>query len=102
LKGTGKLIGAIGLVGVKGNERGMGYWIGEPYWGLSYCTEAAKTFVEFCFENLNLTRIDAEHLVINLASGRVMKKIGMISKNSRMIKDRNGHNAKLNVYEIKK
>ena len=102
LKSTEKLIGAVGLVGVRGNEGGVGYWIGEPYWGRGYCTEAAKGLIHFCFETLQLVRIEAEHLVSNPASGRVMEKVGMTYKTTKMIKDRDDLDATINVYEIKK
>lgn len=100
LKATNRLIGAVGLVGVCGNEGGIGYWIGEPYWGRGYATEATQALIKFCFEILKLTRIEAEYLVSNPASGRVMQKAGMHYKNSEMIKDRNGSEAKMHVFEI--
>lgn len=102
LKETRKLIGAVGLVGIKGTEAGMGYWIGEKYWGQGFCTEAAKALIEFCFNDLKLTSIEAEHLVLNPASGRVMQKAGMKYKTSAMIEDRNGAKAEINIYEIKR
>jgi ribosomal-protein-alanine N-acetyltransferase len=72
------LIGAIGLTINREHERAeMGYWIGKPYWGNGYCTEAAREVVRYGFTALNLTRIQATHFVHNPASGRVMEKIGM-------------------------
>lgn len=100
LKQTGMLIGAVGLVGIRGTEGGMGYWIGEPFWKQGYCTEAAKALVDYCFETLKLSRLEAEYLVTNPASGRVMQKIGMKYKMCRVIKDSDGNDAELNVYEI--
>ena len=102
LKQSAQLIGAIGLVGINGEDALMGYWIGEPYWKRGYCTEAAKAFIEFCFNDLKLNRIEAEYLVTNPASGRVMQKSGMTYKKSRFTEDRFGERAELNVYEIKK
>ena len=100
LKPMGRLIGAVGLVGIHGDEASMGYWVGEPYWGKGYCTEAANALLDFCFNDLKLTRIEAEYLVRNPASGRVMEKLGMFYKTTRMIQDRQGKSAELNVYEI--
>ena len=72
------LMGAIGLVIVRPHARAeLGYWIGEPYWGNGYCTEAALEMLSFGFETLKLHRITASHFVSNPASGRVMQKIGM-------------------------
>jgi RimJ/RimL family protein N-acetyltransferase len=79
LKGNKKLCGAIGLSSVDMHyERAeLGYWIGLPYWGHGYCTEAAKEVVRFGFEDLKLNRIYALYFSGNTASGRVMQKIGM-------------------------
>lgn len=101
-KHTNQLIGVIGLVSREAKTGGIGYWVGEPFWGKGYCTEATKAFIEFCFKSLNIDRLEAEHLVINPASGRVMEKAGMSFKFAKMIKDRNGNNAELNVYQIHK
>ncbi|MDF5729806.1 MAG: GNAT family protein [Rhizonema sp. PD38] len=55
----------------------LGYWIGTPYWGQGYCTEAAISIMEYGFLELELNRIYATHFKRNLASGRVLQKIGM-------------------------
>jgi [ribosomal protein S5]-alanine N-acetyltransferase len=55
----------------------MGYWIGLPFWGKGYCTEAARALLDYGFRELDLNRIAADHLARNPASGRVMRKIGM-------------------------
>jgi ribosomal-protein-alanine N-acetyltransferase len=79
LESTGMLIGAIGLVlDLKHARAELGYWIGKPYWGQGYCTEAAEAIVQFGFATLGLNRIHASHLSRNPASGRVMQKIGMV------------------------
>jgi RimJ/RimL family protein N-acetyltransferase len=73
-----ELIGAIGLEIIADHERAeLGYWIGTPYWGMGYCTEAARAMVAHGFEELELNRIAAHHLTRNPASGRVLEKIGM-------------------------
>jgi ribosomal-protein-alanine N-acetyltransferase len=77
-KSDNLLIGAIGLTIDSEFERAeLGYWIGEPYWGLGYCSEAAQRIVRYGFEDLGLNRIHAWHLARNPASGRVLQKIGM-------------------------
>jgi [ribosomal protein S5]-alanine N-acetyltransferase len=72
-------IGAVSLSHIDrdDNHAEIGYWIGKPYWGKGYCTEAARRVVEFAFEEMNLNRIYAYHFTRNPASGRVMQKIGM-------------------------
>lgn len=75
---TGKLCGAISLTLKPEHQRAeLGYWIGVPYWGRGYCTEAARALRDLGFSALGLHRILAVHLTRNPASGRVMQKIGM-------------------------
>jgi len=55
----------------------LGYWIGRPWWGNGFATEAARAVVGQAFAGLGLARVFAHHFVSNPASGRVMQKIGM-------------------------
>ncbi|MBN2554345.1 MAG: GNAT family N-acetyltransferase [Anaerolineales bacterium] len=72
------LLGAIGLVLKPEHSAGeLGYWIGVPFWGNGYCTEAAQAVLDYGFHSLALHRIMARHFTKNPASGRVMQKIGM-------------------------
>jgi RimJ/RimL family protein N-acetyltransferase len=74
----GMVVGAIGLMlEEKSDDAALGYWIGKPYWGNGYATEAGKAMVAFGFQNLGLNRIRGEHFTRNPASGRVLEKIGM-------------------------
>lgn len=71
----------MGVLGIHPNLRhlnaGLGYWIGVPYWGQGYMTEAVQCVIQFGFEELELNRIYAAYFVDNPASGRVMEKAGM-------------------------
>lgn len=74
----GGVVGAVGLIVEAEHERGeLGYWIGRPYWGRGYATEAAAAVVRWGFRSLGLHRIHASHFPRNPASGRVLRKIGM-------------------------
>lgn len=78
LRTTNTLVGAIGLrLTLRFARAEMGYWIGKPYWGRGYGTEAARAMLAYGFGELQLHKIFATHLVRNPASGRVMQKIGM-------------------------
>ena len=78
LRESGQLIGAMGLViESKFRRAEIGYWIGRPYWGNGYGTEAGQAVLEYGFQSLNLNRIHAYHFKRNPASGRVMRKLGM-------------------------
>ncbi|WP_231688039.1 GNAT family N-acetyltransferase [Bacillus sp. FJAT-18017] len=77
-KGTGKVFGAIALTNNKRFNQGeVAYWIGEQYWGRGYATEATKAILQFAFEEKKLHKVFARYFSTNIASGRVMKKIGM-------------------------
>ncbi len=74
----GALLGAMSLRIEREHERAeLGYWIGRPYWGSGYATEAAAALVAYAFEQLELNRVYAYHFSTNPASGRVLQKIGM-------------------------
>jgi len=73
-----ELCGAIGLHPTVEHERAeLGYWVGVPFWGRGFATEAARAVVAFGFQTLNLRRIYAHHFAGNTASQRVLEKIGM-------------------------
>ena len=69
-------------MGLKINQRfnraELGYWIGFPFWGKGYATEAAQAMLKFGFEQLNLNKIYAVHTTENPNSGKVMQKNGMV------------------------
>jgi len=78
LRENGRLMGGIGLRLVEGHQNAeLGYWLGVPFWGQGYATEAAREMLRYGFENLHLHRIFATHFKHNPASGRVLRKIGM-------------------------
>jgi len=78
LRDDGRQIGGIGLrVEEPHRHAELGYWLGVPYWGKGYATEAAREMVRHGFEDLHLHRIFASHFKHNPASGRVLTKLGM-------------------------
>ncbi len=77
-KEDGVLMGAIGLhLNTRHNKAETGYWIGVPYWGQGYATEALRRLLAWGFEELELNRIYAGYFVRNPASRRVQEKSGM-------------------------
>lgn len=78
LRQNEQLIGIMSLDDIRWHHQaGMGYWVGVPYWGLGFCTEAGRAVIEYAFTALGLYRVHAQHLSSNPASGRVMQKLGM-------------------------
>lgn len=85
-KNTGEVFGAISLSNNKDFNQGeIAYWIGEPYWGNGYATEAAQSILQFAFEEKKLHKVFARYFSSNPASGQVMEKIGMTQEG--MLKD---------------
>ena len=78
LRSTGRLCGGIGLhPDTQPSQAELGYWIGVPFWGNGYATEAAGAVIAYGFQKLKLERIFASHFKGNRQSGRVLQKIGM-------------------------
>jgi [ribosomal protein S5]-alanine N-acetyltransferase len=78
LRDSGRLIGGIGLRLVEDHRNAeLGYWLGVPYWGQGYATEAAREMLRYGFQQLGLYRIFASHFEGNTASGRILQKLGM-------------------------
>ena len=73
---------AIGSCGIHLDRSGkegvgtLGYWIGEPYWGRGLMTEAVRAVIEDGFTRRDLVAIEAGFLTANLASGRILEKVG--------------------------
>ena len=59
------------------NTAELGYWIGVPFWGNGYATEAAQAVLDYAFKEIGLERVIGKFLRRNPASGRVLQKLGM-------------------------
>ncbi|MER8792417.1 GNAT family N-acetyltransferase [Mesorhizobium sp. M0983] len=80
--GTAEFIGFCGLVEVGYQARftpaiEVSWRLHPDHWGHGYATEAAAAVLDFGFENLKLNEIVANAAVGNVASQRVMERIGM-------------------------
>ena len=58
------------------DELELGYWIGRPYWGHGYATEAACALIKRGFDELELSCIRAAYYDGNDRSSRVLEKLG--------------------------
>lgn len=54
----------------------LGYWMGEPFAGNGYMTEAVAVAVRYAFDELRLHRVEAACLPHNVASIRVLERNG--------------------------
>jgi len=90
-KANDELMGVIGLVGVPKHKRAeMGYWLGVPFWGKGFMSEAARAVVEFAFGTLGANRLEAGVFNGNTASMNVLRKAGFVEEGvlrQRFLKD---------------
>lgn len=70
------LVGAVGFVGNEDGSAEIGYWIGKPWWGRGFATEAASALVRYCFGTAGFKRLTCCHFEDNPASERVIRKLG--------------------------
>ncbi len=69
----------MGILGVLLKEEGfweVGYWLGEPFWGKGYATEATRAALVWAFDTFGMDEVFARHFVGNAASAGVLKKCG--------------------------
>jgi len=70
----------IGMTGLRPEVDGIeiGYWLGKPFWGFGYATEAAQRLVAYAFETLGVAEVHAGWFADNPASGQVLCKAGFL------------------------
>ena len=73
--GAPQLVGACGLGRRPSRNVEMGYWIGRPFWGRGYATEACSALIDIA-RSLGLTSLEGSHFIDNPASARVLEKLG--------------------------
>ena len=70
------LIGVIGFSFGEGKPPELGYWLGEPFWGKGYMTEAGKALIEAAQKTGQFDLVAARALASNDGSLNVLKKLG--------------------------
>jgi len=87
-KDTDEFIGEVGMsLGLARYAKGEVHYNLDPlFWGKGFATEAVKEVLRFGFEDLKLHRIEAGVAIQNVASIRVLEKVGM---------KREGHHRKI-------
>jgi ribosomal-protein-alanine N-acetyltransferase len=56
----------------------LGYCFDDAAWGHGYATEAARVLLRRAFDTLDLNRVQAETDTRNVASARVLEKLGFV------------------------
>ena len=72
----GTIIGGCGVSRLDEPAPGLGYWLGVPYWGKGFATEAVHALIDYAFRDLDHTALHAGARVTNPASRRVLEKCG--------------------------
>ncbi len=72
----GALLGGCGIARLSGDAPEIGYWLGVPFWGHGFATEAARAVIDYAFDDLGLEILLGGARVSNPASRRVMEKCG--------------------------
>ena len=77
-KSSGNMIGFCG-VGIwrDGLEPEIGWWLARRYWGKGLATEAARAALADIFERVRLDRVVSIARPANIASTRIMEKLGL-------------------------
>ncbi len=76
---SNKFIGLFGINIGKEKYKNAEIWykIDKDYWNKGYTTEAVRSILNYGFNDLNLHRIEAGCATENVASIRVLEKVGM-------------------------
>ena len=73
----GRLVGFAGLLRSDGESPNLLYGIHPDFWGRGYATEAAGAVLRYAAESLGVARVRADVDEPNVASVRVLEKLGM-------------------------
>ena len=77
-KTSGELIGFCGVGFWRdGPQPEIGWWLARRCWGRGLATEAARAALRDAFDRVRLERIVSIAMVENLASLRIMQKLGL-------------------------
>jgi RimJ/RimL family protein N-acetyltransferase len=75
LDGAGSFMGVVGLRFAANALPELGYWLGEPFWGHGYATEAASAVVAAA-KAAGIPALRSRALLTNTPSHNVLRKLG--------------------------
>lgn len=72
------LIGCIGALQSEKqpHQASLGYWLAKPFWNKGIMTSTVKTFTDYLFDKIKLTRITAQCFEHNIGSAKVLESAG--------------------------
>ncbi|MBS0409420.1 MAG: GNAT family N-acetyltransferase [Proteobacteria bacterium] len=74
----GDLVGILGFQAKNGPAPELGFWLGRPYWGKGYATEAATAALDWVRDEWGKRWVVAGHFVDNPGSGQVLINAGFL------------------------
>lgn len=74
----GAFMGVLGIHPKEGLAAELGYWIGRPFWGVGYMTEAVLAALAWARDGWGRRLLTSGHFSDNDASGRVLTKAGFL------------------------
>jgi len=80
-RSDGHCVGRVGLRGLDWKWRtveSLSYWVDSRFWNRGYATEASWFLCRAAFSQLGMRRIASSALAPNLASLRVLRKLGFV------------------------
>src|SRR5450756_731081 len=79
----GAIVGACGVVLQQYDTPELGYWLGLPFWGQGYATQALHAVIDYAFTDLSHEALQAGARVTNPASRRVLAECGLPARGGR-------------------
>jgi ribosomal-protein-alanine N-acetyltransferase len=61
----------------------IGYDLARPYWGYGIASEALSAMLQFCFEDMAFNHVEADTLVVNTRSVRLLERLGFQREGTR-------------------
>ena len=73
------LLGSITIENIRkgpSNAATLGYWLGKEHTGKGFMKEALLAIIDFCFNTLNISRLEAATLPENKSSRGLLERVG--------------------------
>lgn len=88
-----RLLGTCGIYEIDSfnNNAEIGYWLLPEYWGLGVMHECLLSILHFAFDDLLLHRVHAEVEPANIASAKLLQKLGFVHEGRRRQAARRDH-----------
>jgi RimJ/RimL family protein N-acetyltransferase len=77
---AGEFIGICSVEDIAARSRSaeVGIWIGKPFWGQGYGTDAMRVLARFAFSTMNLQRLSLHVYATNAKAIRAYEKVGFV------------------------